>query len=216
MLVCNYCGRNLKNEYETCPGCGSSSFKKVSMKEQYAINTPPKDGYKINTDSYEKLIKLSRFLFWFGMFFVIFPLLIELPFIFVGKEISEVDNHFGLNTILFSVISISIFLIIGLSLVIVGIKQKRKAKKNIDRVNKLAHSGILIKNIPYKLVDSNMIINGEKIYCIKVEYECEVDHKIPLLSDPKYSGIIDEEDNTADLLIDPNDNTNYYIDFEIY
>ena len=30
MLVCNYCGRNFKNDYNTCPGCGATTFKRIS------------------------------------------------------------------------------------------------------------------------------------------------------------------------------------------
>ena len=84
MLVCNYCGRNLKKDYEICPGCGASSFKNISMVEQYAINKPPEDGYKIKVESYEKSIKISKILKWIGIGLIIFLVLFDLPFIFGG------------------------------------------------------------------------------------------------------------------------------------
>ena len=101
-------------------------------------------------------------------------------------------------------------------MVVSSIKSKKKAKNNIERVNKLAKTGVLIKNIPYDLKPTGTIINGEKIYYIQVLYESKSGKKIPLNSEPKYNTIMGDKDGTADLLIDPNDISNYYIDFEIY
>ena len=53
------------------------------------------------------------------------------------------------------------------------------------------------------------------VYCIKVLYDNN-GTEVPFVSNPKYSGKLGDIDGTADLLVDPNDFSNYYIDFEIY
>ena len=70
--------------------------------------------------------------------------------------------------------------------------------------------------MPYELVSSGAIINGQPIYCIQVEYENASGQKIPLKSESKYDNKISNKNGTADLLIDPNDYSNYFIDIEIY
>lgn len=216
MLVCNYCGRNLKNDYETCPGCGSHSFKKIDMIEQYAINKPPEDGYKIKIESYEKSLKMAKIVKWIGIGLLFFISLFEIPFLLGGFMTINEDVGFGASFIAISLCTTIPFFAVGIGLIVGSIKSKKKAKNNIERVNKLAKTGVLIKNIPYELKPTGTIINGEKIYYIQVLYESKSGKKIPLNSEPKYNTILGDNDGTADLLIDPNDISNYYIDFEIY
>lgn len=81
---------------------------------------------------------------------------------------------------------------------------------------KLAETGTLIKNLPYKVKPTGTVINGNSIYCIEVIYELKNGTKIPFRSEGKYDGQLSRGDGTVDLLIDPNDHSNYFIDFEIY
>ena len=216
MLVCNYCGRNLKNDYEVCPGCGSSSFKKLNMIDQYSINTPPKDGYKIKVESYEKSKRLAKILKWIGIITIIFSISMEIPFLIGGLLTIDQDAGFGASFILISLCTTIPFIFIGIGLVIGSKRSIKKTKANIKRVEKLAKTGVLIKNIPYELKPTGTIINGKPIQYIQVLYESTSGKKIPLDSEPKYNGVMGNKDGTADLLIDPNDISNYYIDFEIY
>ena len=216
MLVCNYCGRNLKKEYDVCPGCGASSFKNISMIEQYTIKKPPKDGYIIKVESYEKSIKISKLLKWIGIILMIVMVLFETPFIIGGMMSMEDDAMFGTSFILISLSSTLIFFLIGIVLIIISIKMKKKALNNIKRVHKLAKEGVLIKNMPYELIPSGTVINGTPIYCIEVKYESKSGTLIPLKSEPKFNRVMGTDDGTVDLLIDANDISNYYIDFEIY
>jgi len=66
MLVCNYCGRNLKNDYNTCPGCGSTFFQRISDFGEKVIKKPPEGGYIINVDNYEKSKKFANIFMWIG------------------------------------------------------------------------------------------------------------------------------------------------------
>ncbi len=216
MLKCSYCGRYLKNSYDVCPGCGSSSFKKVSMIESYAVNKPPEGGYKIKVESYEKSIKIGNILKWSGIGAIIFLILFDLPFVLGGIMSMETDAMFGTSFLAISVGVSSVFYAIAIGLIVIGKKMKKKALNNIERVKKLAQTGLLIKNMPYELKETGTIINGNPIYCIEVHYESKSGKLIPLRSEPKYSSVMGNEDGTADLLIDPQDFSNYYIDFEIY
>ena len=51
---------------------------------------------------------------------------------------------------------------------------------------------------------------------MKVTYENANGVKIPLVSDIKYSSSDVPNKDTVDLLIDPNDYSKFYIDYEIY
>ena len=62
MLVCCYCGRNFKNEYDVCPGCGSHTFKKVDSSNNIVIKSPPVNGYNIEMSSDKKQISMTVFL----------------------------------------------------------------------------------------------------------------------------------------------------------
>ena len=216
MLVCNYCGRNLKKEYESCPGCGSNSFKNVSMTEQYEVKNPPKDGYKIKVESYEKSIKIAKILKMIGIILIFFLLLIDLPFVLGGLMVMGEDVMFGTTFIVISLCVSFVFYAIAIGLIVYSHKSKKKATANIERVKNLSKIGILIKNMPYEIRPTGTIVNGNPINCIEVQYESKSGKLIPLRSEPKFLEVLGSQDGTVDLLIDPNDITNYYIDFEIY
>ena len=216
MQVCNYCGRFLKNEYASCPGCGSTTFKKVSDFSEKVIKTPPEGGYKINTESYEKAKKGSKIVQIIGWVFMAFMLLFEVPFILGGIMSMDVDKAFGFSFITISLVTTIPFVAIGAVMVIIGKKNEKKAINNIERVHKLAKEGMLVKNMPYELIPTGTIINNQPVYCFQVTYENASGQQIHLKSEGKYNNKLSDKDGTVDLLIDPNDFTNYYIDLEIY
>lgn len=51
---------------------------------------------------------------------------------------------------------------------------------------------------------------------MQVEYENASGQIIPLKSEAKYNNVLSDKDGTVDLLIDPNDYSNFFIDIEIY
>ncbi len=203
MHVCNYCGRVLKYDYEKCPGCGGSSFKNKAYLGEEVIKEPPKDGYKINVENYKRKMRNANITSIIGIILVVVPLLWSLPLLLIGI----------VGMLLFFPFEI----IIGIILIIVGNKIKRQTKKEMKRATKLAKKGILVKNMPYEAAPTGTFV-GSKVYkCIKVNYKNSAGVEIPLFSETKFD--IDEKmksDDTADLLIDPDDYSNYFIDFEIY
>ena len=140
----------------------------------------------------------------------------DLPFLLGGFLVGKEDIMFGLT---FSITSLAVsipFFIVSIIFISISKSMKRKAQENIFRVKKLAKEGFLVKNMPYKLVPSGTVINGQQVCCIQVEYENSFGQKIPLKSEPKYNNRLNDKNGTVDLLIDPNDYSNYYIDLEIF
>ena len=201
MHICNYCGRLLKGEYETCPGCGGNSFKNTAFLGETVIKEPPKGGYKINLENYKKSMRTASIVTIIGVVLLVMPLLFALPFLLLG--ITEV--------LLFGPFE----LIIGIILIAVGVSNKKKIKKSMTKANKLAKNGMLVKAVPYKEINTGTYVMGKYYKCIEVKFKNSAGVEIPLYSETKYDADI-KNPETVDLLIDPNDYSNYFIDYEIY
>ena len=213
MYQCKYCNRYLKDNYINCPGCGSNSFQKITNPGIIKITEVPKGGYKVNTNNMKEFNFLGSALIFVGVFFsvgVIPEIIFFYSFSMIMKE--ETGDIFGIMPVIIGFI----FATIGFFLIYFGVKSNKKNKDKIKRVRKLAESGVLFKNLNYNLVPSGSYVNGNVIYCVEVIYENSRGIKIPLVSEPKYDGRLSRADGTVDLLIDENDTSNYFIDFEIY
>ena len=76
---------------------------------------------------------------------------------------------------------------------------------------------MLIKNLNYTIKPlDNQLKGPNTVYVIQVIYEIEKGKTKCFISEPKYLTALGRDDGTVDLLVDPNDYTNYFIDFEIY
>ena len=205
MHICNYCGRVLKHDYEKCPGCGGSSFKNKAYLGEEIIKTPPKDGYKINLENYKKEIKNLKTVILILVVILSIDFLLSLPFAFVAffGDMGSIAFLGGAGVTFFVFLIIIIFQINGI----------KKLKEKMKAAEKLAKYGVLVKNIPYQVYK-----NGQSVSeCLKLIYKNSAGVEKPLFSEPKHD--LKEKmknDDTADLLIDPEDYSNYFIDFEIY
>lgn len=99
--------------------------------------------------------------------------------------------------------------------VFLGIFQISKVNKKIKRMKHLAMHGTLIKNLPYTMERTNVNVNGNNLLAIAVNYTLPSGSVIHLVGDPRYDRQQADSDGLVDLLIDPNDPNNYYIDFNI-
>lgn len=99
--------------------------------------------------------------------------------------------------------------------VFVGIFQILKVNKKIKHIKHLAKYGTLIKNLPYTMEGTNISVNGNKLLAIAVDYTLPSGSVIHLVGDPRYDRQQADSDGLVDLLIDPSDPNNYYIDFNI-
>lgn len=201
MYICNYCNRVLKQEYEKCPGCGGSSFKTKAFLGETIIKEPPKGGYKINVGNYKKTLRTANIFVIIGVVLIIAPLIFLLPFLLLG---------FGEALLLAPFEAV-----IGIIMLCVALSSKRKTKKSMNRANKLAKTGMLVKGIQYKEVNTGTMVMGKYYKCIEVKFKNSAGVEIPLYSETKYDADI-KNPETVDLLIDPNDYSNYFIDYEIY
>ncbi len=209
MYICNYCNRVLKQEYEKCPGCGGSSFKTKAFLGETIIKEPPKGGYKINVENYQKSVKSTRITMIIGIVLTMIPAVFELPFLVITLLSGDPAP------LLVSALSTGTFMLIGIIIMVVGIKNKKKLKKEMNRATKLAKHGMLVKGMPYKEVNTGTMVMGKYYKCIEVKFTNSAGVEIPLYSETKYDADI-KNPETVDLLIDPNDYSNYFIDYEIY
>lgn len=85
-------------------------------------------------------------------------------------------------------------------------------KKNITKMKWLSINGTLIKNLEYEVIRKGSRRFGS--YYIVVNYKHPNGEVIRLVSDRKY--FLFDRPKYVDLLIDPNDTNNFYIDFHIY
>lgn len=116
------------------------------------------------------------------------------------------DLNYGVIDYLKVIIPIFIF--------IPGILLIKISKKDIDDENSLEKVGILYKDLPYKMIKTKTI--KDKTYrCIQVEYVNKKGKHLKLKSKLLYKEEPIEDNGLADLLIDPNDEKKYFIDFDI-
>lgn len=115
-------------------------------------------------------------------------------------EIEKANNNFFL-------------LLIPGVLFLFGIVMTIKNLMKVLRVRKLIKKGILVKNIPYMLIDKKAEINGHKIMAYCITYTFPNGHTKELISSGIYTKT--SKEGECDLLYDPNNYDNYYIDKNI-
>jgi hypothetical protein len=215
MLVCNYCKRNFKEEYKNCPGCGSNSFKKIDNKLEYIIDTPPKDGYKLIGYSELVINNTGKNIIYIVSFIIMTVIL--LINILVALLLSS-GNIFSIPVILF--LSIIVIIYIILSILLLSAKKKDTNNKTKTRKEILQTEGVLYKNLPYEIETVEYKDSDDHLhryYKIKITYTLNDGVKREFFSKPNYdSKSFINKNGTADLLVDPNDYTNYFVDIEIY
>ena len=217
MYQCNYCKRYLKQKYEHCPGCGANIYTKVSSYSEQIIKTPPKGGYKINIVNYKyknNFFIIPIFVIIYTVFsFVIFGTI----YLSISNSLEDSETIFKIIPVIFISLAFLAFFKLIYTISKEVKKEKNKINDNIKRVEKLKEHGILIKNLPYELKEVKENNNyGKIIYKIKVIFEIEKGKTLSLESEPKYLTALGRENGTVDVLIDPDDYDNYFIDFEIY
>ncbi len=103
--------------------------------------------------------------------------------------------------------------VLGIILIIISIISLKKDNKRIRKIKTLLTKGVLIKEVPYKLKD--IIINGRNAKRIEVDYEMVNGTTMNLKGKTLFKYKTIESNPYVDLLIDPTDKKNYYIDFNI-
>lgn len=108
-----------------------------------------------------------------------------------------------------------IFLILPVIFIALGVVNINKVNKRIKIIKELNTKGKLVKNLPYRLENSNLKVNGVPIQLPVVDYILPSGVTITLRGDPRQDNKLADADGMVDLVIDENNPKNYFIDFEI-
>ena len=108
-----------------------------------------------------------------------------------------------------------VFLIIPLVCITVGVINIKKVNKRVQIIKDLNAKGKLVKNLTYRLENSNMSVNGVTIQLPVVDYTLPSGVTVTLRGDPRHDNKLADADGMVDLVIDENNPENYFIDFEI-
>lgn len=107
------------------------------------------------------------------------------------------------------------FMILPMMFIVIAIINIIKINKRVKKILELNTRGKLIKNLPYILENTGIVINGVPIQRPVVEYTLPSGAQVTLYGDPRNDKKLYDDDCMVDLLIDENNPDNYYIDFEI-
>lgn len=122
--------------------------------------------------------------------------------------LTDYDKQSSILFLIFIILPV-IFIIIGGVILIANIKK-------IKALKQLAINGTLIKGIPYELVNTNISVNGRTLQAISINYKFPTGSVRNIKSLPLYKlKMSDLDSGLCDLLYDPSNYDNYYIDFEI-
>lgn len=108
-----------------------------------------------------------------------------------------------------------IFLVLPIAFITLGIINIKKVNKRIKMINELNKTGKLVKNLPYRLEDSNFKVNNVTIQKPVIDYTLPNGVTITLHGDTRFDRKVFDADGMADLVIDESHPENYFIDFEI-
>ena len=121
--------------------------------------------------------------------------------------VSEYETTFNLTNVLVMLLMVTV--------PVAGLKGILNVRKRIKKVKWLAKNGTLIKGLKYEMISTGKTVNNRRLMAIQVSYELPSGSIIKLISDARYDLKSYDEDGLVDLLMDPNDSMNYYIDFNI-
>lgn len=190
MVVCKYCDRIFKEKVNVCPGCGGKSFSNKAFSSEIVIETPPKGGYLLDDSVYDHKIRYLNFIIFITVFFTLF-----------------------LSIFLFSIAYLIFF--IGIIILFFSYRKKNIIMDDWKKLDILSQKGVLIKGISYEIVETGASLFGQKQKSYKVIYKESNGVETPLCQRVIHSEEMEKSD-TVDLLIDPEDSSNYFIDLEIY
>lgn len=106
-----------------------------------------------------------------------------------------------------------IFIILLCIPLLIGLIGMIKINKKINKIKMLSKCGKLVKNLQYELIEMKKK-NGNILYKAKTEYKFKKQELI-LYSESIYEKSLFDKYSTIDLLINENDVSDYFLDFNI-
>lgn len=110
---------------------------------------------------------------------------------------------------------IIIFIMVSIICILVSIVNFHKINKRVKKINILNKKGRLVKNLPYRLEKTKMVINNVPILRPVVNYPLSSGTIITLYGDYRYDGKTNGDNGMIDLVIDEKDPNNYFMDYSI-
>ena len=108
-----------------------------------------------------------------------------------------------------------IALILPILFIIVAVVNFNKINKRVKTVKELNEKGKLVKNLPYHMENTGMVVNNVPVQRPVVDYTLPSGTTITLYGDPRHDKKMADSDGFVDIVIDENNPQNYFIDFEI-
>ena len=108
-----------------------------------------------------------------------------------------------------------LFFIVSIICIVVSIVNFRKINKRVKKIKELNEHGKLVKNLPYRLEETKMVINNVPILRPVVSYPLPSGTTITLYGDYRYDRKTNDDDGMIDLVIDEKDPSNYFMDYSI-
>ncbi len=200
MKKCNYCNRYMRNKIPHCLGCGSEDFTKEMEDKIIKIEEVPKEGFNINTKFDWEEEQRAKKLYTKGIILVVISLLFGILVLLR-------------NTILpFYLFIFMPIYIIALFMIILGVTNYVKHKNEIKRLTLLKYKGVLYKNEYFKVVP---LVNN--MYKLVVSFRKDNNSKATSIeSKPLFATSLYYEDALVDVLVNPNNDNDYYVGFDIY
>ena len=106
-------------------------------------------------------------------------------------------------------------MILPLIFIVVAIHGLSKTKKRVKAILELNQRGKLIKNLPYRMENTNVSVNGVPLQRIVVDYTLPTGSTITLRGDTRSDGRQRDNDGLVDLVIDEQNPDLYFLDFDI-
>ena len=205
MYQCMYCGNRTDDKDKPCTSCKSTEFKKYEPEKPVVITRVPQGGYtlKINNTEYNNYQRTKyKKRFQSIATFIVISLVIFSIIIYLKTPSS-------LFPIILFIISISVII----SIILLPKLSKKINERNNYKYNRLTNHGILVKKLPYKIIERDLPNHNYKMYFLEVKYEVN-GNLLTFTSHPFFDNKF--SNNKIDLLYDPDDTSIYYMDFNIY
>jgi hypothetical protein len=190
----------MRNKIPHCLGCGSEDFTKEMEDKIIKIEEVPKEGFNINTKFDWEEEQRAKKLYTKGIILVVISLLFGILVLLR-------------NTILpFYLFIFMPIYIIALFMIILGVTNYVKHKNEIKRLTLLKYKGVLYKNEYFKVVP---LVNN--MYKLVVSFRKDNNSKATSIeSKPLFATSLYYEDALVDVLVNPNNDNDYYVGFDIY
>ena len=127
----------------------------------------------------------------------------------------EICNVKGEGTDGSEILFMLIWSVMPLIFVGLAIYNMNKITKRVRKVKQLNEIGKLVKGVPYEMKETGMSVNEVEIYKPVAKYYTPTGELLELNGDARFDHKSEDYDGLVDLVIDENDHTNYFIDFEI-